>query len=298
MMQLTSVFGCSVTPNSDLVAVTETNSILLEGFIFDWSVSAVSEFDPKNTTLYALEREQLTTTEQSFCPLGPNLSSEQCTQSRTTFTRILEWIADMNELCANGLELLLTLLSAIFASYDLLLNTFPAATKSVTAGVVSLLGDMLAQVFERTMKKGQAPASFKIRRSLTVAAEGLFVSGPILHYAYDQMEESVTSLGIANVWMETVLQVFLDILVLDSLFTGTLMVTSALLQGRSKDIISELKNEYVPAVRVAWLSSLSMAPLQFLNFGLIPLRFRVLITNFQDVIWNAAVSFMAHRKRD
>ena len=51
------------------------------------------------------------------------------------------------------------------------------------------------------------------------------------------------------------------------------------------------------AVRVAWLASLTMSPLQFVNFGLIPLRFRVLVTNFQDVIWNASVSYMAHRSR-
>ena len=141
-----------------------------------------------------------------------------------------------------------------------------------------------------------------VYRAWTLAAEGMFISGPLLHYAYDWLDEAVVFYGedatLIQRTLETIVQVAIDILVFDSAFTLTLMLTSAILQRRTcKQILRELRTELLLAVYVSWLSSGSMAPLQFLNFGVVPVQYRVLVTNFQDVIWSATVSYMAHRSR-
>jgi len=148
---------------------------------------------------------------------------------------------------------------------------------------------------------GVQASSLDLHRAFTVAAEGMFLSGPVLHYAYEWMELHMSTANSASMpqqWLMSILQVVFDIMVLDSIFTGTLMVATAILQGRSTSILQELRTEYIPAAKVSFLSSASMAPLQFINFGYVPVQFRVLISNVQDVVWNAAVSYMAHRSRN
>lgn len=192
------------------------------------------------------------------------------------------------------------LIYEITSFYVKLLDDYPLATKSVTSFLVGGFGDVLAQSLE--LHWYSFPGRLNLGRSLTIALEGLFVSGPLLHFAYGWMDEHLVldqyvEDDIASKWIGCFLQVMFDLLVMDSIFVATLMVTSAVLQGRYKMIPQELRFDYLPAVRVSWLSSLSMAPLQFFNFGLVPLTFRVMITNLEDVIWNAAVSHMAHRSR-
>jgi len=203
-------------------------------------------------------------------------------------------------LCLFFMKGLKDIIRASLHNYQSILIQYPAITTSLTAGVVALAGDLLAQLVEPSMlsqkRKDEDRPKIEVRRSLTIAAEGIFVSGPFLHYAYDYMETCILSLAV-NAWIRSLFQVILDIIVLDTILTGTFMITSGLLQGRKNKIIAEMKSDYLPAVRVAWLSSLGMAPIQLVNFRFVPLRFRVLVTNFQDVLWNAAVSYMTHRSR-
>merc|ERR1719183_2027554 len=186
------------------------------------------------------------------------------------------------------------------------LDECPAITKSITAGVIGGVGDILAQLGEwAVLNKLQRPKGasdgqlfrLDVHRAFTIAAEGLLVSGPLLHFAYEWLDEIFSVLGnehdsfSPHKFLTTMAQVLIDLVVMDSFFVATLMVTSAFLQGRRcHQVWHELRNEYISAVKVSWLSSLSMAPLSFLNFGYIPVQFRVLVTNFQDVVWNAAVS--------
>jgi Mpv17 / PMP22 family len=203
-------------------------------------------------------------------------------------------------------------LIALLNGYDDLLNRYPLLTKSITAATVIFCGDLVAQRVEfywfgPKSGKGKIQVRQKFRpdiyRASTLAAEGMFISGPLLHFAYNWMDEYVSTIygpdaTVLQRTIETLIQVAIDIFVFDSVFTLTLLLTSAVLQRRTcQQIITELRTELVPAVYVSWLSAGGMAPLQFLNFGIVPVQFRVLVTNFQDVIWSATVSYMAHRSR-
>jgi hypothetical protein len=200
------------------------------------------------------------------------------------------------------------LLMALLNGYDDFLNHYPLMTKCVTAATVIFCGDLLAQRVEvywfgpKSDKENIKKFRPDIRRSFTLAAEGMFISGPLMHYGYDWMDSHVNFYGpdatVLQHIIETLAQVAIDIFVFDSFFTLTLMLTSAVLQRRTcKQIITELRTELLPAIYVSWLSAGGMAPLQFLNFAVVPVQFRVLVTNFQDVIWSATVSYMAHRSR-
>jgi Mpv17 / PMP22 family len=200
---------------------------------------------------------------------------------------------------------------ALLHGYDDLLNHYPLMTKCITAATVIFCGDLLAQRVEfywfgPKTGKGRIQLQQKFRpdiyRACTLAAEGMFISGPLLHYAYNWMDEHVNFYGpdatVLQHTIETLIQVAIDIFVFDSVFALTLLLTSAVLQRRTcQQIITELRTELVPAIYVSWLSAGGMAPLQFLNFGIVPVQFRVLVTNLQDVIWSASVSYMAHRSR-
>jgi protein Mpv17 len=192
--------------------------------------------------------------------------------------------------------------------YHALLQEYPIVTKSLTGGVIGILGDILAQVvIEQRRIRGtpQKQRRLDLYRTLTLTIEGVFVSGPLLHYAYDWMDELVVSgLGYdadeeaSATFLSSLVQVILDLVLMDSFFVATLMMTSAILQGHGrKQILHELGTEFVPAVKISWLSSFFMSPLQFFNFRYLPVEFRVLLTNLQDVVWEAVVSFMAHRGR-
>jgi hypothetical protein len=208
--------------------------------------------------------------------------------------------------------------------YQRLLNEFPFFTKSATAGAVSFAGDLLAQSLiggggererYRQLDMNSHFNSIDWNRAATVAAEGLFVAGPLLHLAYDWMDQHLTFLtttaapdtvapksgtvGTTNAeFLSSLVQVLLDIFVMDSIFAATLLLVSAILQRRTRrQIYDELRTEYLSTVVAAWGSSLLMSPVQFCNFQFVPVQFRVLITNVQDVVWNAVVSYMAHRHR-
>jgi Mpv17 / PMP22 family len=192
------------------------------------------------------------------------------------------------------------------------LDEFPLITKSATAGMVSFVGDLLAQsLIGGGVQYHHHHDSIDWNRAATVAAEGLFVAGPLLHLAYDWMDQHLTflaapdsnatpptSVGGATVFLSSLVQVLLDIFVMDTIFAMTLLLVSAILQRRTRrQIYDEVRTEYLSTVVAAWGSSLLMSPIQFCNFQFVPVQFRVLITNVQDVVWNAVVSYMAHRHR-
>lgn len=224
---------------------------------------------------------------------GKNLPKNQF--KPTCWTSIRDFLAVCYVLCICCGSLITSWLSSIFGWYQGLLVSNPALTKSVSAGFVAFNGDVLAQVIERSMQKDKP---IDVQRTCSVAMEGMLVSGPILHFSYELMDVMISHMSLNCRWFEAFLQLFIDFFVLDSMFVATLMIISGVLEGRYRDIPRELRTEYVGAVRGSWVSSVIMVPIQFLNFGFMPLRFRTIVTNMQDVVWSANVSYMAHRYRD
>ena len=199
------------------------------------------------------------------------------------------------------------------------LEASPILTKSITSGIMGVLGDVLAQYVEhirheRRARKGNnsnsfsspntirggygsLPFHFNARRSVAILLDGLFISGPLMHLAYDIFEYFLPVAG--GTGLNAMFHVLADSLVLDGIFVASAMASSGLLEGYSfrKEVLPQLRQDYLPAWKASVATSSVMAPIQYACFRYLPLSFRVLAMNFTDIIWDAVISFMSHRSR-
>jgi Mpv17 / PMP22 family len=244
-----------------------------------------------------------------------------------------------------------------FASWYMFnLNTFPLMTKAVTAGVIGIIGDYMAQwleylVLERknTIQQQQQQqqsssanwlssklsstktslrsnsvldfstirrkvghvlsinGNYHLRRGLSILADGMLISGPLMHIGYNYFEKivpicgsnSLSILGMSSSTIAALTHVIADSIVLDSIFIASTFIMTGLFEGYTpKQLIPHFKIDYIPSLKASWLTSLALLPVEFVCFRFLPLSFRVLAVNFIDVIWDAVISFMAHRNRN
>ena len=61
--------------------------------------------------------------------------------------------------------------------------------------------------------------------------------------------------------------------------------------------LPELRRQYLPTLRDAFVTSAMFSPVQFYSFRYLPVSTRVLVVNCCDVAWYAAVSLGRHRER-
>jgi len=191
------------------------------------------------------------------------------------------------------------------------LHENPVVTKSVTAGAIGVAGDYAAQTIERMIfrrKKEKVTGGteqhhhhhqhhrYDRRRGISVLLDGALLSGPLMHFAYELFE----SVGSANSSsLAAIFHVLADSIVLDSFFIATTFVVTGLMEGYSrKQLIPQLKSDYVPTLFASWVTSIGLLPVQFACFRYLPVPLRVLGVNCIDVVWGAVISFFAHRHRE
>jgi len=230
-----------------------------------------------------------------------------------------------------------TFIKRALSTYMHFLGTHELATKCITSGIIGGAGDICAQIFEQRMAKGVAGgvAAFSIsslllhidkRRVFGTFFESTFMSGPLMHYAYNYMEYlvpvheidgdearkknvgeheqegdttelSTVSSSSLKQWAAASFHVLLDIILLGPIFVLSMMSTTSFIEGKFRTLGRELMMDFGPTLWASTLASIGFIPTQLLAFRLLPLRFRLLYMNVQDIVWNAIVSFMAHRSR-
>lgn len=198
---------------------------------------------------------------------------------------------------------------------------YALVTKCITSGFIGIIGDLLAQSFEQYIGNRQINAIKKSAfvldriRLFGILFESTFVSGPLMHYAYDYMEhivpvhddendgvkddqvhqnEPVSSL---KKWRAASFHVSADLFILGPIFVFTMMLFTSIIEGNIKTFGKELRLDFIPAVYAATVASFAFVPVQLFAFKHLPIKFRLLYMNFQDVVWNAVVSVMAHKSR-
>ena len=217
---------------------------------------------------------------------------------------------------AGGLRSILIGAEESVTLYSTLLETFPVVTKSITAGVIGGLGDFFAQWLEnrRLSRRASHPTlgvasshktiprpqidtgNYNIRRGLSIVADGLFLSGPLMHFGYELFEHIWPISGGGT--LAAMLHVVADTLLLDSIFIATTFWFSGWFEGFSlKQIRSQFRRDYVAAFKAGALTSVLVMPIELVCFRFLPLSFRVLAVNFIDIVWDAVISYMAHRSR-
>jgi hypothetical protein len=198
--------------------------------------------------------------------------------------------------------------SAFGAWYMGCLAAFPVYTKSLTTGVIGLVGDTMAQIVEEGMRSRNQGTAFQLRqrydrrRGVANTLDGVLVMGPLLHYAYNYLEWLIPVSGAATGMAATVAamsQVFIDDFILDAIFVGIMFFTTGLGEGYSlRNIWNQFRNDYTGAVRTSWATSVLLMPIEFILFRFFPLRVRVLGMNLIDIVWEGMMSYLVHRRRN
>jgi len=138
-----------------------------------------------------------------------------------------------------------------------------------------------------------------VHRFLAVLFDGCCVSGPGLHAGYALLEQTIPCAGRRGALRNVLLQVAVDELVFDPLFIGAFFFSTGLVERqRPADTLRELRREYWPTLRGAFLTSAAFTPIQFCSFRYLPVKSRVLVVNLCDVAWYAAVSCGRHSERE
>jgi len=204
-------------------------------------------------------------------------------------------------------------------AYMTLLHQNPMMTKSLSAGIIRIMGDFMAQNLEFLLltKKNNTnhhqvsdPTStstgerrirkkmkYDRRRGVSVCLDGVLISGPLMHLAYGVFENVLPS---ASSSLAAVSHVFADAVLLDSIFVATTLIVTGLVEGYKwrQELWPQMKRDYLPTLTASWVTSIGLLPLQFVAFRYLPVTLRVLAVNCVDVIWDTVVSFIAHRNRD
>lgn len=214
--------------------------------------------------------------------------------------------------------------SSISSWYMGLLAWSPLFTKAVTTATIGFLGDGTAQYLEtrflespqeshnadndpKRSRKGADGCSsdshswlknYNRRRGLSVFGENIFVSGPLLHFAYNAMEDLLpTTFGGRSAILAALGHALIDNFVLDTIFLSLTLVTTGIAEGYIREIIPQFRKDFLPTLKVGWVTGMCLIPVQFVLFRFFPLSLRVLGVNIIDVFWEAYISFMVHRRR-
>lgn len=205
-------------------------------------------------------------------------------------------------------------ISKLAARYVQFLGTHALLTKSVTSGLVGSIGDIMAQLFEHKLH-GLNTFTLNFGRIFGIFFECAVMSTPLMHYAYDFLEELVPindeegeNLSIVKDWHDkekrmmalkkwraAMFHVLADIFILGPIYVLNLMVSACIFEGRIHSLKRDLCMNFIPTLKPSVIASLGFMPTQMIAFKMLPIQFRILYINVQDIVWNAIVSFAAHR---
>lgn len=235
--------------------------------------------------------------------LGPATGSSP---SLRPFAQGKQKLLEQPRLFTNTIQ---TVVKDTISLYLRLLDSHALLTKTLTSGFVGGFGDIMAQCFEHNMSRSPLFLLDK-RRLCGIFVESTFLSGPLMHYTYDFLEHlmpvhDVKDSGDKNndkmssirTWAAATFHVIADTFLLGPVHVFTMMVVTFMFEGRMASLKADLLMDFGPTFRASIISSLLFMPLQVFAFKLLPTQFRLLYVNLQDILWNAVVSFAAHKSR-
>jgi len=171
----------------------------------------------------------------------------------------------------------------------------PLLTKSITSGVLSFVGDCIAQTIEnrsRTSSDSVLPSSIDWKRACVFGSFGLLVFGPAAHGWYSILHRIThnTSLAKANALVRLSTTVAADQLLFSPLCIATAFTYMGIMWHGSSpaEVKTKISAELFSTLKVNWML---WTPCQILNFSLTPLAYRVLVVNVVGVVWNVFLAY-------
>ncbi|XP_011837617.1 PREDICTED: peroxisomal membrane protein 2 [Mandrillus leucophaeus] len=159
-------------------------------------------------------------------------------------------------------------------------ETRPGSGSSRRGGILSALGNFLAQMIEKKRKKENS-RSLDVGGPLRYAVYGFFFTGPLSHFFYLFMEHWIPP----EVPLAGLRRLLLDRLVFAPAFLMLFFLIMNFLEGKDASAFAtKMRGGFWPALRMNWRV---WTPVQFININYIPLKFRVLFANLAALFWYA-----------
>ena len=210
-----------------------------------------------------------------------------------------------------------SVVSNVWEWYRIQLDVRPVVTKCFTTSLIQFLGDFMAQSYERfrfrSSNKHQSKndnhvsssicvegPGYDPRRGLSLAADGMFLSGPLLHFAFEFMEHVLPSQETnSKSWISTatILHVLANDFLVDTIYLFLSFIFVALAEGLAKDLPNLIRKDFPTTLQASWGTSAVFMPVEYLCFSRLPLSLRVLSMNLIDVVWGSIISYVTHRSR-
>lgn len=163
--------------------------------------------------------------------------------------------------------------------YQRLLHVYPLLSRAITAGIIFLFADTIAQLLNRPRQKPFS-TTFSPARALRYSAYGLFLMGPFLYVWYDAMHR----FGPPDDLHGALLKAVVESLVLEPICLIMYMVYDVVMLRRSLWYLKQnLRRRLFPI----WFSNtLYWFPANFANYYVGTPDMRVIFSNTCSLFWN------------
>lgn len=165
-----------------------------------------------------------------------------------------------------------------------LIDRHPLISKSLAMGVTYGLADVAAQV----VAGDPSPLLDRARRSLALVGVGCFAVGPLLAFWFDLLEWLIPGRTPKAIAMRTALDQAIEVPVMIAI----IFTLSSLAEGHTLAFcLCKVQDKLLST----WRDCVGVwAPVQLINQGLVPLKYRVAFQALISFFWDAYLSFVSH----
>ncbi|KAJ4962941.1 hypothetical protein NE237_022880 [Protea cynaroides] len=158
----------------------------------------------------------------------------------------------------------------------------PVITKSITAAVIYTAADVTSQTITMT-----ASESFDPIRTLRMAAYGMVIVGPSLHYWFNFVSKVLPMRDVVT----TLKKMLMGQAIYGPCMSTIFFSVNAALQGENvTEIAARLKRDLLPTLK----SGVIYWPIcDFITFRFIPVHLQPLISNSFAYVWTIYLTYMA-----
>ena len=190
-------------------------------------------------------------------------------------------------------------LTGLLTQYGGLLDQHPYLTRIISSGIVGGSGDILIQLFRKSKDK---TAIFDFRRLWVFSSVAAFYIAPVIYLWFGYLNKLPYPSGMSNLTKAGIMtlldQTFGAVLISAGFFYFFEMVQH-FVPPYPKDRNSNfIKAGYNSNVRNLWdtlvVNWYCWPLINFVNFLVVPIQFRVLFSNFAAVFWNMYLSSKAN----
>lgn len=168
--------------------------------------------------------------------------------------------------------------------YTSKLDSNPITTKTISSIFIFAIGDFLCQKIENKIEKKTQKKDFNWMRLIKQSSYGL-LAGPYLHLQFCRI---IPAIFPSTAKLHVFKSVFYALTVSDAIYNCGFYVYCDALNGE----FFKAKTFFEKFVPTQMLNLQVWPVFQYVNFSLVPIKYRVLYDNMLAVFWNAYLSYV------